>query len=1023
MSLALVMLFGSNAAGQLVSGRSTPEILAEARTLDSEVDALDKQGDFTKERQVLKREVSLLSSVMAPDDVLITSSLNRLVLLDFQMGNYREAEPFARSELAIRQKKLAWNDPDLAVAWNNIGIVDSRAGRFNQANDELSRALLAWKNAPAPRDDQVAYAYNNLGTLEIEEGRLAQAEDALRQAVALRQKSLPDNDPNIPLSINNLAEDLYEEGRYGEAETLYEQALNLQEQDLRPGHPDIYRTMYNMAALYKAEGEYKHAAVMYRAVLAMQKTAFTEPNPDEAFTLTNIAKLDVRDGNYVEAERLQKEALTIRKAALGTDHPDYAQTLSNLAELYSARKEWAKAYRFQRKALAIRIKAFGSQHPTVAESLSDLGDIEFSLGDYAKAKSDYEGALAIDRKTLGNEHPAVIRDLAGLASTQDYLGEKHAALVLFDEARHTQLSIMRRNIGLDDKALDSLARANRGFLFQYLEALTRSEKQSKKPTPQAAMTAFVVVEQLRAGVAQQALARAALRSAVADPATAELTRKVQDLHNRREATVEQLTAAYEESPNAEVLDRIRYLQNATNQIDKDLDGLSTELRTAFPKYSEFAAPDPINVEETANELSSGEALVSYFVSGSQLLAWLIRRDKPVLYSFRPIERTAVKASISRLRRSLQPRTLFDVVDARSLYKLLLEPFERDLANVNHLIVVPDDLLLPVPFAALITSDTSEYGKMATMARSNKTISSDLFSHILNYDYPKLPWLLNAHYSLSILPSATSLRLLRQNGQVVGADQRKTSTKEKFIGIGDPILEGAACGERGGSMPRTRGDDEVQALTLDQIRMLPRLCGAEAELNAEADALKVPRKKALLLRDQARKPVVMGLKDSRLREVSVLSFATHALVGGRVEGVTEPALVLTPPAVETAEDNGLLAIDDIVRLELKNNRWLILSACNTDSPDGSGEGLSGLTRAFFYAGASSIIVSQWSVDDRAAQRFMTLLFDYYGANSNPPHALALQAAARSLLLKNDIDTAYLHHPYAWAPFMLVGKGGE
>jgi CHAT domain-containing protein len=100
---------------------------------------------------------------------------------------------------------------------------------------------------------------------------------------------------------------------------------------------------------------------------------------------------------------------------------------------------------------------------------------------------------------------------------------------------------------------------------------------------------------------------------------------------------------------------------------------------------------------------------------------------------------------------------------------------------------------------------------------------------------------------------------------------------------------------------------------------------------------------------------MSLNDGKLPRARIIAFATHALIGGELIGLREPALVLTPPKHPSEEDNGLLTIDDILRLKLDRNEWVILSACNTVAADGSGEGLSGLARAFFYAGAPSLLV--------------------------------------------------------------------
>ena len=104
----------------------------------------------------------------------------------------------------------------------------------------------------------------------------------------------------------------------------------------------------------------------------------------------------------------------------------------------------------------------------------------------------------------------------------------------------------------------------------------------------------------------------------------------------------------------------------------------------------------------------------------------------------------------------------------------------------------------------------------------------------------------------------------------------------------------------------------------------------------------------------------------LSEYSILAFATHGLVSGELKGLAEPALVLTPPDEGSEADDGLLTASEIATLDL-NADWVILSACNTAAADGTpgAEGLSGMAKAFFYAGARALLVSHWSVNSEAA----------------------------------------------------------
>ena len=116
------------------------------------------------------------------------------------------------------------------------------------------------------------------------------------------------------------------------------------------------------------------------------------------------------------------------------------------------------------------------------------------------------------------------------------------------------------------------------------------------------------------------------------------------------------------------------------------------------------------------------------------------------------------------------------------------------------------------------------------------------------------------------------------------------------------------------------------------------------------------------------------------------------------------------------------MDDLMGFKLTADEWVILSACNTAAPDGSGEGLSGLTRAFFYAGAPSLLVSQWAVNDAATQRLMTFTFAG-GKPDGAEHAASLRNGMAKLIQEGASDDAhtYFAHPFSWASFVVVGEG--
>jgi len=182
-------------------------------------------------------------------------------------------------------------------------------------------------------------------------------------------------------------------------------------------------------------------------------------------------------------------------------------------------------------------------------------------------------------------------------------------------------------------------------------------------------------------------------------------------------------------------------------------------------------------------------------------------------------------------------------------------------------------------------------------------------------------------------------------------------------------------------------------------------------------------KDVLLGVQATETTVktMDLTDRR-----IIAFATHALVPGDLDGLEQPALALTSPLVTGESGDGLLTMEEVFRLKL-NADWIVLSACNTGAAEGAGsEAVSGLGRAFFFAGARSILVSMWPVETTSAARLTTGIFRHQQADKTLSKAGAVRAAMLELLdsrgmvdVKTGKTVASYAHPLFWAPFITIG----
>jgi CHAT domain-containing protein len=158
---------------------------------------------------------------------------------------------------------------------------------------------------------------------------------------------------------------------------------------------------------------------------------------------------------------------------------------------------------------------------------------------------------------------------------------------------------------------------------------------------------------------------------------------------------------------------------------------------------------------------------------------------------------------------------------------------------------------------------------------------------------------------------------------------------------------------------------------------------------------------------------------------ILHFATHGLLARDTAevatGLAEPAIVLTPPDKPNRENDGLLLASEVVQLKL-NADWVILSACNTaGAQETGGETLSGLARAFFYAGARAVLVSHWPVYSDAAVMLTARTFREMAHDDRIGRAEAMQRSMVALM--SDRKRPWSAHPAVWAPFSVVGEGGR
>lgn len=419
-----------------------------------------------------------------------------------------------------------------------------------------------------------------------------------------------------------------------------------------------------------------------------------------------------------------------------------------------------------------------------------------------------------------------------------------------------------------------------------------------------------------------------------------------------------------------------------------------------------------------------EALVSFYFGARSSFAWAIPKQGAAVFAPLKINAERLKQKVGSLRAALDPPAVetfadipgFDLEGAHELYKLLLEPIRDGWKEAKTLIVVTNGALGLLPLGLLPT----EPMKVAREVDGQPHFAA----------YRQVAWLARTHASVS-LPSAGALTQpapgANAHRQPRTARRLRRSLFQRRAGQADDSTDAqrVATATTRGARVQLRASPRTEQLSSASLNALPRLEDTGDELKAVATALKVDPTKVLHLGRDANEKVVKALDLARYR---IVAFATHGLIPGDVDGLTQPALALTAPDVADIDGDGLLTVEEILSLKL-NADWVVLSACNTAAGGGAGaEAVSGLGRAFLYAGTRALLLTNWSVDSPSARELVTGVFRRQASDTALSRAEALRQSMMRLMESSEVKneagvTIFTHaHPIFWAPYTIIGDGG-
>ncbi|MEM7652005.1 MAG: CHAT domain-containing protein, partial [Pseudomonadota bacterium] len=500
---------------------------------------------------------------------------------------------------------------------------------------------------------------------------------------------------------------------------------------------------------------------------------------------------------------------------------------------------------------------------------------------------------------------------------------------------------------------------------------------------------FQAVQMIESGLSDRAVSLTVARLAAEQDGVGAQIRRFQDAVTQRDDLRLELGREFSKDTSIRDQARVIRLNDALSRATERTSTLTAALGDAGPGIASLLEVTDAELSDVQSSLEKNEALLSFVFGREDGFAIAVRSDF-VVSSPLPIGREALVARIQSLRRAFDigpgqvvPR--FDIDGAHALYQLLFGGISDALAGVDHTIVVTDGPLRSLPFGVLVTSPPSQ-----------------------SSDYSGARWLAQS-FAISTAPTIRAFYQLRRFAGV-------SSAPKPVLGFGDPVLAG---GGDGGGLQALRDhcqEDEpvppalIRALeplpaTREEVATIGRLLGAEpgdVVLGASATEQR--------------------LRTAELDQYRILYFATHGLLPGEVRCQGEPAIVLTPPSRPSNDfgQDGLISASEIARLRLDAD-VVVLSACNTGSADGrfGGDALSGLSRAFFSAGARALLVSHWQIDSAVTSTLMQSVFQTaVGDRQRTVSGIARAMRRAQTRLIAQSSTA---HPYFWGAFTFIGDG--
>jgi CHAT domain-containing protein/Tfp pilus assembly protein PilF len=749
------------------------------------------------------------------------------------------------------------------------------------------------------------------------------------------------------------------------------------------------RCLNNIGLFYWQIDDYTEALKNHESALKIARE--TDNQEEEDICLTNIALIYIDIGDYDRGLEYSLDALELGKKL--KDPLSISKDLNNIGSILRRKgmdserhEDFLDSLKYYSDSLKIAVQIKNQE--TEIKVLNNIGSVYSYLGEYAKSLSYFRSALAKAEKAQDTEELSIILNNIGIVyahlgnfeeSTRyyqrviDLASEIQGQKVLWEAyfeignayKNQNQLSAalenyqksiavienIRSSITLEELKATYLGSDKRIDVYHSLiDLYIRLYEETRLPAYEAEAYRFLEKAKARAFLDSIEVSKIDLSKGISQ----RLLNEEAELMNR----ISQLdTRLLVPQLSQDQRDRIN---QELSGLEEQQESLRREIRELSPAYANLKYPQTLNLEQAQGILPDDEtACFIYLLAREKSYGFALTRKS--LKIFPLPDRKEIRGLVQEQLTTITDASNQDFGAASRLYEVLIRP---GLSNgIKRLIIVPDDVLYYMPFETL----TSNSGGRK--------------------------WLIE-DYAIAYAPSLSSLKELILREQQTGQKAPKDILAVGDPSYGDNAFESAAGGLSSQSTNVTPAESRFSRL---------KFSGQEIE---EISRLFRPDRRDTLLRGEATEE---NLKRKNLADYRIIHFAAHAFIDEKKPARSAVVLSLD----QDPKEDGFLQMREVFNLPLRAD-LVVLSACETGLGQLiRGEGIESMSRAFFYAGASSVLLSLWAVNDQATSQLLERF--YLHLRAAKPIMESLRRAKLEM-----IDSRVLSHPYYWAGFVVSGN---